>query len=80
MNALPGYAGGTPGIPRMSWLSNAIPSTIGGLASLAQYFEAKRQDINTPDIYASNPYEGTALNTLSSLRYNPYPVMKSIQE
>ena len=80
MNMYPGYANGKTGIPKMDWLSNAIPSAIGSAASLGQYFQAKNQDIHTPDIYAQNPYEGAALNTLASLRYNPYQVTKAIQE
>jgi len=30
----PGYANGKTGIPKMDWLSNAIPSAIGSAASL----------------------------------------------
>lgn len=30
--------------------------------------------------YARNPYESTALNTMASLRYNPYPEIKAQQD
>lgn len=67
-------------VPEMDWASNAIPMGIGALTSLGQYFQAKNQDIKTPDIYAANPYENTALSQLARLRSNPYPILRQIQD
>ena len=67
-------------VPEMDWSSNAIPMGIGALTSLGQYFQAKNQDIKTPDIYAANPYENTALSQLARLRSNPYPILRQLQD
>lgn len=67
-------------IPEMDWASNAIPMGIGALTSLGQYFQAKNQDIHTPNIYAPNPYENEALTKLGSIKYDPYNQIRSIYD
>jgi len=48
------------------------------LASIGQYIDASSQDIRSPQIYSANPYEQSALNDLSGLRINQYPVINQI--
>lgn len=67
-------------VPEMDWASNAIPMGIGMLSSLGQYFQAKNQDIHTPNIYAPNPYENEALTKLGSIKYDPYNQIRSIYD
>ena len=76
------YASGKnqTGIPGMNWLSNAVPMGLGMVTSLGQYLQANKQDINTPDIYAGNPYENTALAQLARIRQNPYPILRDVYD
>lgn len=67
---LPGFAEG--------YLGNLIPSGLGMLASIGQYIDASSQDIRSPQIYSANPYEQSALNNLSGLRINQYPIINQI--
>lgn len=60
------------------YLGNLIPSGLGMLASIGQYIDASSQDIRSPQIYSANPYEQSALNDLSGLRINQYPVINQI--
>ena len=68
---LPGHAEG--------WLGNFIPSALGSIAGLAQYFQAKNNKPYYPRTYSSNPYEVEALNTLAGLNVNPYPIMHQLR-
>ena len=82
---LPGFKGGYNGsnygyIEPASWMSNAVPMGIGMLTSVGQYFNAKNQSIHTPDIYAGNPYEQTALNEMAKLRVNPYRAIQAVNQ
>lgn len=85
---LPGFADGKNRnrqidygyIERPSWLSNAIPMGIGALTSIGQYLQARNQSIHTPDIYAGNPYERTALQEQAKLRVNPYEAIKRVYD
>lgn len=53
-----------------------LPMALNALQ--AQYW--KNQDVHTPNIYAANPYERTALNKLAGIRINPYPIAKEIRD
>ena len=82
---LPGFKGGYNGsnygyIEPASWMSNAVPMGIGMLSSVGQYFNAKNQSIHTPDIYAGNPYEQSALQEQAKLRVNPYRAIQRIYD
>ena len=82
-NQLPGYKDGKPNydyIEPASWMSNAVPMGIGMMASLGQYFQAKKQGIHTPDIYAANPYEQAALQEQAKLRINPYNAIQKVYD
>lgn len=82
-NQLQGYKDGKPNygyIEPASWMSNAVPMGIGMMASLGQYFQAKKQGIHTPDIYAANPYEQAALQEQAKLRINPYNAIQKIYD
>ena len=82
-NQLPGYKDGKPNygyIEPASWMSNAVPMGIGMMASLGQYFQAKKQGIRTPDIYAANPYEQAALQEQAKLRINPYNAIQKVYD
>ena len=82
-NQLPGYKDGKPNygyIEPASWMSNAVPRGIGMMASLGQYFQAKKQGIHTPDIYAANPYEQAALQEQAKLRINPYNAIQKVYD
>jgi len=61
-------------------MSNAVPMGIGMMASLGQYFQAKKQGIHTPDIYAANPYEQAALQEQAKLRINPYNAIQKVYD
>lgn len=60
--------------------TNIIPSAFGGLAGIYQYFDAKNQNIKTPNIYASNPYEQDAFAALNELKNNPYPTLWQLRD
>ena len=60
------------------YLGNLIPSGLGMLASIGQYIDASSQDIRSPQIYSADPYEQSALNDLSGLRINQYPIINQI--
>lgn len=60
------------------YLGNLIPHGLGMLASIGQYIDASSQDIRSPQIYSANPYEQSALNDLSGLRINQYPIINQI--
>lgn len=51
-----------------------LPSLIGGLQQLS---DSKKQ-INVPNFYRSNPYEGLAINSLRKNYYNPHNQLNSI--
>lgn len=61
-------------------LGNIIPSSLGAMMSVGQLLDAKNQDIASPNIYASNPYEQSALNTLAGLRINEYPIINRLTQ
>lgn len=61
-------------------LGNIIPSSLGAMMSIGQLLDAKNQDIASPNIYASNPYEQSALNTLAGLRINEYPIINRLTQ
>lgn len=75
---LPGFAEG--GEYTEGWLSNAVPHALGTLGGVMQYLDANGQQMRVPETYASNPYEGRALNQLASLRVNPYPIMNQLRD
>lgn len=82
---LPGFTDGKNAmnygyIEPASWMSNAVPMGLGMLSSIGQYFQAKNQSIHTPDIYAGNPYEQTALNEMAKLRVNPYRAIQKVYD
>lgn len=56
--------------------TEAIPIGINALQ--ANYW--RNQKVHTPDIYAGNPYERTALNTLAGLRINPYAITRELRD
>lgn len=56
--------------------TEAIPIGINALQ--ANYW--RNQKVHTPDIYAGNPYERTALNTLADLRINPYAITRESRD
>lgn len=62
------------------WIPNAITSGLGIAASIGQYVNARNQKLNSPNIYAANPYEQQALTTLAGLRDNPYNQLKAMQD
>lgn len=75
---MPEYAKGKSGIPKSGIMSNIIPNAIGGLMSAYQYFDAKNQDIKSPDIYSENPYASTALRNMANISINPYATMREM--
>lgn len=76
----PGYrCGKLPGFKEGMW-GNAAVSGIGALASLGQIWDAASQDIASPNIYAANPYEQSALNDLAGLRINEYPILNRLNQ
>ena len=76
-----GYARGKEsnvlGIP--GWV-RAIPTVSSLAAGINQLRWWKGQDIQAPDIYAKNPNASVALNTLASLRDNPYQQFRAMQD
>lgn len=56
--------------------TEAIPIGINALQ--ANYW--RNQKVHTPDIYAGNPYERIALNTLADLRINPYAIIRELRD
>ena len=68
------------GIEKISPWGNLFAGITGMGMSLGQYFDAKNQDIHTPDIYASNKNARHALNTLAGLNINPYGIMRQIYD
>lgn len=62
------------------WLGNGIPATLGSIAGLSQYIDAKNSRPYYPRTYVANPYEGEALNTLAGLRINPYPITRELRD
>lgn len=75
-----GYKNGR--LPRFAEgiLGNLIPSGLGMILSAQQIADAKRQDINSPVIYAENLYERSALNDLAGLRINEYPILNRFNQ
>lgn len=71
---LPGFKWGTSAWP------NAISSGLAGIGGITQYLDAAGQTINSPNIYAANPYERQALSTLAGLRDNPYQQLRAMQD
>ena len=74
---LSGYKNGK--LPRFEngW-GNITSGILGGLASIQQYLDAAGQDIKVPDIYAANPYEQAALNSMANTYINPIPAANKI--
>lgn len=70
---------GKDGVKCFSGWDNALVSAMGGLMSLAQYNQAKNSTPYRPNIYAENPYEKAALNTLASLKINQYPIIQEMR-
>ena len=62
------------------WIPNAITSGLGIAASIGQYVNARNQKLNSPNIYAANPYEQQALTALAGLRDNPYNQFRAMQD
>lgn len=69
-----------PGFKLGGWLDNAIPSGLGMLTGVGQYFDARNQDVYRPNTYVRNPYETRALADLNSLRVSPYPIMRQLRD
>lgn len=68
------------GIVKAANKENLIAGVLGGLTSMKQYFDAKGQDIYTPDIFQDNPYRNRAMQTLAGMRISPYGAMRQIQD
>lgn len=60
--------------------TDAIPALLGTGASIAQYFDARKQKIAKPNTNKENKYEKQALSTLAKLRLNGYPIAQAIRE
>lgn len=71
---LPGFEGG------LSPWTNIIPSAFGGIASIYQYFDAKNQNIKSPNVYASNPYAQDAFAAMNEIKNNPYPTLQQLRD
>lgn len=56
---------------RAPWYTNAGAALAGTTLSLADYIQAARQRISTPDFYRGNPTSMQALAGMAKLRYNP---------
>lgn len=67
-------------IGKEGWLNNFIPNAIGAGLSMKQYYDAKGQSLNAPDIYAQNPYEQRALNELAGLQISGYPILRQLRD
>lgn len=67
-------------LPRLAegWIPNAIIGGLGALTGLSQYIGAKNQKVKSPNTYASNPYQSRALAGLAGLQYNPYPILRQL--
>lgn len=70
---------GKDGVKCFSGWDNALVSAMGGLMSLAQYNQARNSTPYRPNIYAENPYEKAALNTLAGLKINQYPIIQEMR-
>ena len=64
---------------KIDWMSNAIPSSLGMMAGLAQYFGAKRETPYRPNTYRRNPYANNALSILAGLRMNELPILNQLR-
>lgn len=64
----------------LSWVGNAVPSAIGALASLDQYFSAKKDKPYMPNTYVGNKFQNKALSTLGSLSVSPYPIIQQLRD
>ena len=71
---------GINGIYKINNIDNLIAAIAGMGMSLGQYLDAKGQDINTPDVYAANPYERQALSTMANIRISPYAAMNKVRD
>lgn len=61
-------------------LDNLFLTGLGASTGLAQYFGAKKQRLNTPDILSSNPYEQQVLTAMANRRSNPYPIINELYQ
>lgn len=68
------------GKPALSPWPNYISSGIGALAAINQYFDASNDTPYRPNTYYGNRYQTRALNELSELRVNPYPIMQQLRD
>ena len=77
----PQYADGkSQNLLGISPMARMIPTIAGLGAGINQLAWWKRQDIDTPDTYAPNPYAGRALSTLAGLKDNPYNQLRQMQD
>lgn len=68
-------------LPKMKlggWLPNFLASGFNLGTGIAQYFDAKNQDVFKPNSYVKNPYETRALADLDSLRIDPYAILQQM--
>lgn len=61
------------------WYTNFIPMFTGTLGAINQLRDAN-DEIYTPDVYETNPYEKNALNRLDQININPYPYIQNNRE
>lgn len=77
----PQYADGkSQNLLGISPMARLLPTVAGLAAGINQLAWWKRQDIDTPDTYAPNPYAGRALSTLAGLKDNPYNQLRQMQD
>lgn len=62
-----------------SMLGRQIPAIAGTGASLAQLVRWGNESPAKPNTYVANQYGRVGLNGLASLRYNPYPQVRAVQ-
>lgn len=71
-------------MPKYAWgadaWGNIVTSGLGMLGGIGQYLTAYNQKLNSPNVYAANPYERQALTTLAGLRDNPYNQLRAMQD
>lgn len=78
---LPGYANGKTRWAYMDgYGTNWVPDIATMIGGIAQYNNAANQDVWNGDVYAKNPYESRALNTMAGLRTDTTPLLNQIYD
>lgn len=60
--------------------TNWVPDVATMIGGIAQYNNAANQDVWNGDVYAKNPYESRALNTMAGLRTDTTPLLNQIYD